>query len=65
MACLARSPGGLSAHRLPLTAYFDPGSHFPGRHKRRAYYYVRRYWGVLRGKFPFLRPESPLNQQSL
>ncbi|KAJ8583599.1 hypothetical protein M405DRAFT_828360 [Rhizopogon salebrosus TDB-379] len=39
---------------------FDPGSHFPGRH-----YCVRRYWAVLRGMFPFLRPVSPLNQQSL
>ncbi|KAJ8579359.1 hypothetical protein M405DRAFT_835909 [Rhizopogon salebrosus TDB-379] len=63
---MPRSLSGQSI-RASTTAdcIFDPGSHFPGRHKRRAYYYARRYWAILRGTFPFLRPESPLNQQSL
>ncbi|KAJ8579339.1 hypothetical protein M405DRAFT_835917 [Rhizopogon salebrosus TDB-379] len=63
---MLRSLSGRSI-RASTTAdcIFDPGFHFPGRHKRRAYYYVRWYWAVLRGTFPFLRPGSPLNQQSL
>ncbi|KAJ8590279.1 hypothetical protein M405DRAFT_816489 [Rhizopogon salebrosus TDB-379] len=63
MPWLARSRGGASAHRLPPTAYSIPALTSPDT--MRAYYYVRRYWAILRSTFPFLRPESSLSQQSL